>query len=107
MPSFKELHDYIVASGCTSERLDEEGLQAYGAKDHRAVYVVLDSVPLRVSLRCRPELAKHLAKKYESIMPGHELDPKKWITILDTGQLSEQEIFDLIDQSIALATSDN
>jgi predicted DNA-binding protein (MmcQ/YjbR family) len=32
-------------------------------------------------------------------MPGHKLDPKKWITILDTGQLEEQEIFALIDHA--------
>lgn len=61
--------------------------------------------PLRISLKCEPELARHLREKYESVMPGYHLNKKHWITVIASGQLSQQEIFDLIDHSYNLVSS--
>lgn len=59
--------------------------------------------PVRLSLRCDPKLATHLREKYDEVMPGVHLDPKKWNTIVLTGQLSSDEIKDLIRHSYNLA----
>lgn len=53
------------------------------------------STPLRVSLKCDPQLAEHLREKYETIVPGYHLNKKHWNTIICTGQLTYQEIKDL------------
>lgn len=53
------------------------------------------SDPLRVSLKCDPQLAETLREKYESIQPGYHLNKKHWNTVICTGQLSDEEVKDL------------
>ena len=60
------------------------------------------SDPLRVSLKCDPQLAVTLREKYESIVPGYHLNKKHWNTVICTGQLSKDEIFDLVRLSYDL-----
>ena len=63
-----------------------------------------ESKPLRISLKCDPLLAVNLRDKYESVLPGYHLNKKHWNTILCTGQLSDDEIYDLIRLSYNLVT---
>jgi predicted DNA-binding protein (MmcQ/YjbR family) len=63
------------------------------------------SKPLRLSLKCDPQLAEALREKYESVLPGYHLSKKHWNTILCTGQLSDDEIKDLIRHSYQLVTA--
>ena len=64
-----------------------------------------DSKPLRVSLKCDPQLAETLREKYESVMPGYHLNKKHWNTIICSGQLSDDEIKDLARLSYNLVAS--
>lgn len=62
------------------------------------------SDPLRISLKCDPQLAQYLREKYESVLPGYHLNKKHWNTILCSGQLSDDEIKDLALLSYRLVT---
>jgi predicted DNA-binding protein (MmcQ/YjbR family) len=66
--------------------------------------IVDDSKPLRISLKCDPQLAINLRERYESIQPGYHLNKKHWNTILCTGQLTDDEIKDLIRHSYELVS---
>lgn len=61
-----------------------------------------DSKPLKLSLKCDPQLAEVLREKYETIIPGYHLNKKHWNTILCTGQVPEDEIHDFIRLSYNL-----
>lgn len=61
------------------------------------------SQPVRLSLKCDPQLAELLREKYETVLPGHHLNKKHWNTILCTGQVPEDELRDLIRHSYELA----
>jgi predicted DNA-binding protein (MmcQ/YjbR family) len=61
-----------------------------------------DSKPLRLSLKCDPNLAEVLRDKYETVIPGYHLNKKHWNTILCTGQVPEDEIHDFIRLSYNL-----
>jgi predicted DNA-binding protein (MmcQ/YjbR family) len=63
-----------------------------------------DSKPLRVSLKCDPILAETLRAKYESVVPGYHLNKKHWNTIICSGQLSNDEIEDLVRLSYQLVS---
>lgn len=63
------------------------------------------SKPLRVSLKCDPKLSKVLREKYETVLPGYHLDKKHWNTIICSGQLSDDEILDLVRHSYLLVQS--
>ncbi len=58
--------------------------------------------PVQLSLKCDPLLATTLRERYESVMPGYHLNKKHWNTILLTGQLTWEEIKDLIRHSYQL-----
>src|ERR1041385_2369692 len=60
------------------------------------------SDPVQISLKCDPQLAETLREKYETVMPGYHLNKKHWNTIVLTGQLSWEEIQDLIRHSYDL-----
>ena len=62
------------------------------------------SKPLRLSLKCDPLLAQNLREKYETVLPGYHLNKKHWNTIICSGQLSDDEIFDLARLSYELVT---
>lgn len=87
-----------------------EGTSVYkvGDKDSgegKLFAIIADSSqPLRVSLKCDPQLAQNLRDKYESVQPGYHLNKKHWNTILLTGQLSDDEIKDLARHSYLLVS---
>lgn len=61
------------------------------------------SNPLQISLKCDPLLAQNLREKYETVLPGYHLNKKHWNTIICSGQLSNDEVFDLARLSYSLA----
>jgi len=63
-----------------------------------------DSKPVRLSLKCDPVLAESLRKEYETILPGLNLNKKYWNTIICTGQVSQQQLTDLIRLSYRIVT---
>lgn len=66
------------------------------------------SKPLQLSLRCDYNLGKLLRDQYESVLEGQKLNKKHWITILLTGQLSDQDVHDQIrhayEETVKLTT---
>jgi predicted DNA-binding protein (MmcQ/YjbR family) len=58
--------------------------------------------PVRISLKCDPQLSVLLRDKYESVMAGYHLNKKHWNTIVLSGQLPWEEIQGLILHSYNL-----
>lgn len=79
----------------------------YGDKpDGKIVAIIAEgSNPLRVSLKCDPKLALLLREKYETVLPGYHLNKKHWNTIICSGQLDQNELFDLARHSYELVKS--
>lgn len=65
------------------------------------------SKPVRISLKCDPQLAEVLRGKYESVMPGYHLNKKHWNTIVLSGQLPWEEIQGLILHSYNLVAGND
>ena len=85
---------------------EDAAVYKYGDKpDGKIVAIIAEaSDPLRVSLKCDPLLAKHLREKYESVLPGYHLNKRHWNTIICSGQLTNNEIFDLVRHSYQLVS---
>lgn len=65
--------------------------------------VSLDEIPLRVNLKCDPEMAISLREEYpEIILPGYHMNKKHWNTVVLNGSLSFSFIFGLVDHSYGL-----
>lgn len=103
MISHKEVEEYLLSM--PNARLDYpfgEDVAVYKAGDKMFALVKEDSMPIQISLKCDPLLSVTLREKYESVMPGYHLNKKHWNTILLTGQLSWEEVQDLIRHSYQL-----
>ena len=103
----KELEEYLLTfPGAWLDFPFGEGVSVYkiGPKAKGKMFALIQegSTPLRVSLKCDPQLAVNLREKYESVMPGYHLNKKHWNTILLTGQLSDDEVKDLAYHSYLL-----
>ena len=82
-----------------------EGVAVYKVDDKMFALVAEGSEPVKLSLKCDPQLAEILRERYETVMPGYHLNKKHWNTILLTGQLSWEEIKDLIRHSYQLVAA--
>jgi predicted DNA-binding protein (MmcQ/YjbR family) len=65
----------------------------------------LDGAPLRVSVKCEPELAVDLRNSYDAIRPGYHLNKRHWNTLTLDGSLPDQLVRDLIEDSYDLIVS--
>lgn len=72
-------------------------------EDKMFAIIADNTKPLQLSLKCDPLLAETLRAKYESVVPGHNLNKKYWNTIILSGQLSDDEVRDLTRLSYNLA----
>jgi predicted DNA-binding protein (MmcQ/YjbR family) len=107
----KEIHEYLLSF--PNSWMDfpfGEDVAVYkighGETDGKMFALVPENkMPLRISLKCDPQLAEKLREKYESVMPGYHLNKKHWNTIICSGQLSDDEIRDLIVHSYNLVAS--
>jgi predicted DNA-binding protein (MmcQ/YjbR family) len=99
----KEIENFILSLPNT--RLDYpfgEKVAVYKVSDKMCAIIQEGSKPLRLSLKCDPQLAKLLREKYETVLPGYHLNKKHWNTVLCTGQLGDDEVKDLIRHSYEL-----
>ena len=65
----------------------------------------LDSSPLKVSLKCEPELAEQLRATYPAIVPGYHLNKRHWNTITLDGSLPDGSVFDMVEDSYDLVVA--
>jgi predicted DNA-binding protein (MmcQ/YjbR family) len=63
---------------------------------------ILDQVPLRISLKCEPELAEQLRATHPAVLPGYHLNKRHWNTVIIDGSLTDQMIKDMIEDSYDL-----
>lgn len=102
----KEVEEYILSM--PNARLDYpfgEGVAVYKIGDKMFALIQEGKNPVQLSLKCDPKLSEVLRDKYESVMPGYHLNKKHWNTIVLTGQLSWQEVQDLIRHSYDLVST--
>jgi predicted DNA-binding protein (MmcQ/YjbR family) len=66
----------------------------------------LRSSPLRVSLKCEPELAESLRGSYpDAVLPGYHLNKRHWNTVLADGSLSDEMVRDMVEDSYDLVVA--
>ena len=99
-PFGEDVAVYKVGHKDTSE-------QGGAGKENGKMFALIaeGSTPVKLSLKCDPQLAEILREKYETVLPGYHLSKKHWNTILCTGQVPLTELKDLIRHSYELVTA--
>lgn len=105
MIDHKTIEDYVLSMPNTVlEYPFGEGVAVYKVDDKMFALIQEGKLPVRISLKCDPQLSKILREKYESVMPGYHLNKKHWNTVVASGQLPLEEIEALIRHSYLLVT---
>lgn len=103
---FKTVEKYVLSF--PNAKLDYpfgKDVAVYKVDNKMFVLIAESTDPLRISLKCDPQLALMLREKYETVLPGYHLNKKHWNTIILTGQLPWEEIQGFIRLSYNLAKS--
>lgn len=82
-----------------------EGVAVYKVGDKMFALMDEKKKPVNLSLKCDPQLSQVLREKYESVMPGYHLNKKHWNTLVLSGQLTWEEVQDLIRHSYGLVAN--
>ena len=82
-----------------------EGVSVFKVAGKMFALSSLRSRPLRVSLKCEPELSHALRAGYPAIQPGYHLNKRHWITVTLDGSLPEKMAFDLLEDSYDLVVA--
>jgi len=99
----KTVEDYILSMpNAVREYPFGEGVAVYKVGGKMFALISEGKVPVNVSLKCDPGLSKVLRERYESVMPGYHLNKKHWNTLILSGQLSWEEVQDLVRHSYGL-----
>lgn len=99
----KTVEDYILSM--PNARLEYpfgEGVAVYKVGEKMFALISEGKNPVRVSLKCDPELAIVLRNKYDEVMPGYHLNKRHWNTIVLSGQLDWEEVQGFIRHSYEL-----
>ena len=94
--------DYPFGEGVAVYKIGDAGKASEGKM---FALVTENKDPLNLSLKCDPQLAQVLRERYETVVPGYHLNKKHWNTLVLTGQLSWQEVQDLIRHSYDLVAT--
>lgn len=104
----KTVEEYVLSM--PNAKLDYpfgEDVAVYKVKDKMFALIPENKQPVRISLKCDPQLAKVLREKYEEVQEGYHLNKKHWNTIILSGQMNWQEIQALIRHSYDLVTGED
>jgi predicted DNA-binding protein (MmcQ/YjbR family) len=61
--------------------------------------------PLKVSLKCEPQLAEALRRAHPEVLPGYHLNKRHWNTVDTAGSLPLRMVRDMIEDSYDLVVA--
>ena len=82
-----------------------EGVAVFKVAGKMFALVELGPPPGSVSLKCDPDLAVDLRRRYTAITAGYHLNKRHWNTIRLDGSVPEDELFELTDHSYDLVVA--
>lgn len=65
----------------------------------------LKAKPLRISLKCEPDLAVRLRAEHPAIIPGYHLNKQHWNTVELDGSLTDDFVREMIEDSYDLVVA--
>jgi predicted DNA-binding protein (MmcQ/YjbR family) len=99
----ESLRTYLLnKKGTTEERPFGPEALVYKIVGKMFGLIAWEEIPLRITLKCDPELALSLRDKYETVQPGYHMNKQHWNTITLDGSIPDDEILAMVDHSYEL-----
>ena len=101
MVSENDILAYIARLEDVSERRDN-GMRIFSRGERIFLVIEEGTSPLRIEMRCDRRLGQTLKERFESVMTSRALG-NNGIEIICSGQLTNDEVFDLIRHSFEIS----
>ena len=95
----------LARSGAAEEFPFGEGVSVFKVAGKMFALSSLGARPLKVSLKCEPDLAHQLRKSYPAIQPGYHLNKRHWNTVTCNASVPDRLVKDMIEDSYDLVLS--
>lgn len=88
--------------GVTETYPFDEGLPVMKVGSKMFAIIAPTQIPIKISLKCDPDMAIALREQYPSITAGYHLNKRHWNTIILDGTVPIERTKELIDHSYNL-----
>jgi len=95
----------LALPGATETFPFEPSVSVFKAANGRMFGVTDTHDPLDISVKCDPERATSLRAEYDGIVEGYHLDKRHWITITLGGDVPDDLVRELVEDSYDLVAS--
>ena len=95
----------LAFSGAVEAAPFSEGLSVFKVAGKIFAICPLGEKPLRLSLKCEPELAEQLRAAYPAITPGYHLNKRHWNTVTIDGSVPDRIVGDMLEDSYDLVVA--
>lgn len=105
--NIEDFRAYCISKKGVSESFPfDQSTLVFKVMDKMFALTGLERVDFTANLKCDPEYAQELRARYGSVQPGYHQSKKHWNTIqMDSGELDEKLLRELIDHSYDLVVS--
>ena len=101
----KQLRDFCLSFPGAVEEFPF-GPETHVYKARRKIFALSAMAsPLKVSLKCDPDLADELRRSYPDVVPGYHLNKRHWNTVTLDGSLPDEMVLDMLEDSYDLVVS--
>lgn len=102
----ESIRDYCLQkNGVTEEFPFDSDTLVFKVMNKMFLLTSLDTLPVRINLKCDPERAVELREKYQAVFPAFHMNKTHWNSVEDDGSIPQQEIMEMIDHSYQLVFS--
>jgi predicted DNA-binding protein (MmcQ/YjbR family) len=99
----KNLRRYLLQKrGSTEETPFGSQALVYKIMGKMFALIAWEESPLRITLKCEPDLALTLRQQYQAIQSGYHMSKKHWNSIWLDGTIPDEKILGLVDHSYEL-----
>ena len=95
----------LARPGAVEEFPFGEGVSVFKVAGKMFALSMLASRPLKVSLKCDPELAHQLRTSYAAIDAGYHLNKRHWNTVTLDGSVPVELVRDMLEDSYDLVVA--
>ncbi|MBN1540817.1 MmcQ/YjbR family DNA-binding protein [candidate division KSB1 bacterium] len=99
----EEIRRYcLVKPGVTEELPFDETTLVFKVSGKMFLLLDLESIPLRINVKCDPGRALELREQYDQVIPGYHMNKKHWNSVIVDDFLAPTDLQGWIDDSYRL-----
>lgn len=102
----ESIRDYCLRkNGVTEEFPFDSDTLVFKVMNKMFLLTSLETLPVRINLKCDPERAVELREKYQAVFPAFHMNKTHWNSVQDDGSIPQNEIRQMIDHSYQLVVA--